>query len=469
MLRNDMLKRLSVMSFTLLPMAAAIAAGPYGATNAGSPSSSGGPLAIGGITGLVMDNNSSVALTLSPGPYQVVNPSTLGAFVVPSIYNNGVVGACAITPDRSTAFVTGLTNQVQVINLTSAPPRIVSSVQTTSSAEGLSLTPNGKYLLSATGGAVCGASGIDVISVANWADQGQFVPYGGGAQSVSACDNGVDVVSTTSFGSQGAGAPTGQSGGSGYGSGILNQLKISPNGALSNFGHVYLSFPVNNSVCAPGSRAAVALSENGVVASYALPLGATGQTGPASYLKGIRAQSAAFSPDGTVLYVRYDGGNFCAGVVNSESPKGECSDAIRPSKYRYDYPVTGGVIAFAFNPGNGQIGHELWQTGLDVDTNGYYGIKQIAVTLDGKQVLVPGLNGLNVLTATNGAPNVVTNNSLSYGTGICLVPTAATSSTAPPNPCLYHACQTSVAPPPPLIPPPCGYYQVNCKQQDPPT
>jgi len=276
---------------------------------------------------------------------------------VTGIPSGGVVGDCTITPDGTTAFVTTFNHEVFPIDLGSDAPVLGAAIATGQPTEDVSLTPDGKYLLVSDGSL---NAPISVIDVALRTKLWDFTASSAHT-SVEVCDDGTSVLYSDSF------------------SGTLGLLKLAKDGSLSDAGFATAG-AWTNAYCAPGSHVAVVNSSGGWN-SYTLP-----GLSPVGSVTSTDPQSGTFSPDGQRFYAR-----------------GQSA-----------------VQAFAFDPQTGQFGAELWTASLPPYAASYFGIEQIAVTPDGKELYVTHGDQLSALDAQTGQTLVVLEAPELQGTtGVC--------------------------------------------------
>ena len=212
--------------------------------------------------------------------------------------------------------------------------------------EDLSLARDGKFLVVSDGSAV---APLAVINVATRAVVGTL-PATTDNNSVDVCDDGSVLVTSAM-------------------SSVVKRLKISETGTLTDTGQVLTLPPgVNNAVCAPGSKAGVAvLFTSGQLISFLVEsMTAVSTQG----LPGGPALTAAFNSNGTSVFVRG--------------------------------PST--MTAYAFDPATGVIGASAWSRSLTMG-NGFFGVDQVALDPAGRRVYAttPGL--IVSLDAASGAFN----------------------------------------------------------------
>ena len=295
--------------------------------------------------GLVTDNESD-ELRFFNADSGVILASVQGA-------PGRIVGDCAISEDESTGFSSNAGRNISVFKFSdSATGTSVdfSSIEISNAGVDMSLSPDGKLLVSSGAGNIDEPlSIIDTDLQLEVATAELFLDH----TSAEFCDDGTLLVTTT-FGNSFA---------SPFDNAIYD-ARVGPDGELTLGGNRLSSgAQPNNGSCAPGSKAGVLLDRNAGLTSFTLP--GLRQVDSIT-LSSNTAVAAVFNRAGDRLYVR----------------------------------TTDTVEAFDFNPFNGTMKAD-WVQQVSYSAE-YFGIDQIAIDMDSGKLYVDGGRSLLILDPESG-------------------------------------------------------------------
>jgi len=314
----------------------------------------------GGAIGMVVDNVTGLVSVFDPAT-DVVTGSV-------AIATSGVEGDCSISADLTRGYVTNFGSVIQVIDLTVSPPILAgppNPIPIGNAGEDTSLTPDGNFLIVSDG---AGPNyPLSIIDVAAQVEIGTYSLTGSDHISVEVCGDGT-ILSTSP-------------------AGTVYHGSIDGFGVITTSGANLAGAGDMNAYCAPGLQTGIGIKVSNLITSFSLPsmnlLDSQSLTGG-----GINIQSAAFSTDGTMIFVRTDLG----------------------------------VEAYGYNPATGAIASLIWATIVDTPTF-YFGMEQILSHPDGRKLYVSGGNApVQILDPATGAfVGTLTDPAISQPTGICLV------------------------------------------------
>ena len=285
--------------------------------------------------------------------------TVLGSVAVPS---GQAIGDCSITPDQALGFVTNFQGQVSVIDLTAlswAPG--INPIPISNNREDTSITPDGGCVVVCDGSLPQPVSSIDIASRA----QVDTVSLGSNCNSVDVCSDGTVLATSTN--------------------GLIHRLTIDGSCMLTDTGDsISTGGSTNNVTCAPDAASLVASNWSpSQVRSFTTPPLA----GPVSVqsLSGSEGLSAAFSPDGGVLYARsnnaVDAFDYAAGVIGPSLP---------------GFPISAGY------------------------RRAFYGMEQLALHPNGSKLYVPNPGSLDIFDANTGVfIKSIVDSAISSPTGVC--------------------------------------------------
>lgn len=295
--------------------------------------------------GMVTDNESN-ELRLFNADTGVILASLQGA-------PGQIVGDCAISEDESTGFTSNAGRNISVFKFSDAASGSMvdfSSIEISNAGVDMSLSPDGKLLVSTGAGNIDEPlSIIDTDLQTEVATSELFLDH----TSAEFCDDGTLLVTTT----------YGNSFASPFDNAIYD-ARVSPTGELTLGGNRLSSgAQPNNGSCAPGSKSGVLLDRNAGLTSFTLP----GLKEVDFFaLSGGTAVAAVFNQTGDRLYVR----------------------------------TTDTVEAFDFNPFNGTMKSD-WVQQVSFSAE-YFGIDQIAIDMDSGKLYVDGGRALLILDPASG-------------------------------------------------------------------
>jgi len=308
--------------------------------------------------------------------------------VIASLQGNlgRISGDCALSRDETTGFTSNAGRNISVFSFSSAATgrtAEVSSIEISNAGVDLSLSPDGRYLVSV------GAGNIDEpLSIVDTASQREVSTNGEFLDNTSAefCDDGTLLLTTT----------YGHSFARPYDNAIYD-ARLDPGGELQlNGSRLSSGATPSNSSCAPGSGAGVLLDREAGLTSFTLP---GIRKADFAQLQGGTAIAAVFNRSGDRLYVR----------------------------------TTYSVEAFDFNPLNGMMQAD-WVQKVPFSAE-YFGIDQIAIDPADGKLYVDGGSVLLILDPDNG--NQLGRVSAGDATGVCFAqqhprrPAQAIAQTAP--------------------------------------
>ncbi len=299
-------------------------------------------------------------------------------------------GDCAIKADQTIGFATNFINQVWAINLTTSPPLLAPApnpIPIVNLGEDLSFSPDESFLLACDGGLV---QPISVIHVATRTEVSTF-SLGHDCNSVDVCKDGSVLVTSIITGN-------------------VRRLTLSGSGILTDTGEVLFSggsgFPSgpNNVTCAPdGNSAVVVRRDPRQIRSFLIPgltlvdtraLSGTSPTGI----------SAAFTPTGTELFARSNGG---------------------------------AVDRFSYNPATASLSASPALIIPISSTLAFTGMEQMAVHPDGTKLYVSQPGAVKVYDVSSGAllatithPDIVSPTGICFPGGASNVPPAVAANSA---------------------------------------
>jgi len=277
-------------------------------------------------------------------------------------------GDCTLSRDESTGFTSNAGRNISVFTFsetTMGKSAEISSISISNAGVDLSLSPDGRYLVSTGAGNV--GEPLSIIDTAGKREVATSTVFLDNT-SAEFCDDGT-LLLTTTFGKTFA-RPFDNA---------IYDARLGPGGALQLTGNRLSSgAQPNNSSCAPGSGAGVLLDREAGLTSFTLP---GIRKADFAQLQGGTAVAAVFSRRGDRLYVR----------------------------------TSYSVEAFDFNPLNGMMQAD-WVQAVPFSAE-YFGIDQIAIDpLDGK-LYVDGGKMLLILDPGSGRP--VGRVSAGDATGVC--------------------------------------------------
>jgi len=295
--------------------------------------------------GMVADNESDM--------FQLFDADS-GVLVASLQGEKGRVSAdCALSEDETTGFASHANRHIsifQLVDTLTGRDAVYSSIEISNTGVDLSLSPDGRLLISTGAGNVYEPlSIIDTASKTEIAATDLFLDH----TSAEFCDDGTLLLTTT------------------YGHSLAQPLDnamydatVSPDGELQLSGHRLSSgSQPNNGSCAPGSRSGVLLDREAGLTSFTLPGMVKADF---ATLNSPTAVAAVFSQSGDRLYVR----------------------------------TTRSVEAFDFNPFNGEMTAD-WVKPVAYSSE-YFGVDQIAVHPDSGQIYVDGGRELLILDPVSG-------------------------------------------------------------------
>jgi hypothetical protein len=300
--------------------------------------------------------------------------TVLGTISLP-VSGGATIGDCSIAPDQTVGFVTDFLRQVWVIDLTVSPPALASGpnpIPIANPGEDTVLSPDGKFLL------VCDGSSPEPISIIDIATRTQVHTFhlGTDCNSIDVCEDG-SVLVTSDIAH------------------AVRRLTLGATGNLVDTGELLFlgSFNggANNVYCAPGGRTGIVVMRSPQeIRSFTIPglhevdiqpLSGTAYTGI----------SGVFSPDGERFHARGNGGF---------------------------------IDTFLYDPVTGALGAAPVLTLPVANTGTFYGIDQLALSLDGSRLYVPDDDVLRVYAAATGVElDTLTSPAFLDLTGVCLSPT----------------------------------------------
>ena len=268
--------------------------------------------------------------------------------------NHGQInGDCALSRDESTGFTSNAGSNISVfqfLDAESGKTAEISSIAISNAGVDLSLSPDGRFLVSAGAGRVDEPlSVIDTVSKVEVTTSAPFLDH----TSAEFCDDGT-LLLTTTYGNTFA-KPFDNA---------IYDAYLNADGELQLVGNRLSSgAQPNNSSCAPGSSAGVLLDREAGLTSFTLP---GIRKADFAALQGGTAVAAVFNRSGDRLYVR----------------------------------TTYTVEAFDFNPINGMMKAD-WVQPVSFSAE-YFGIDQIAIDPLSGNLYVDGGKMLLILDPQNG-------------------------------------------------------------------
>lgn len=309
--------------------------------------------------GLVADNASSSVIAFDPNTDTVTG-------VVPIPLIGSPIGAVAISKDGTLGFVTNFANQIYVLDLTVSPPVLAGGtnpILISNVGEDLSITADGKYLLSTN-------PGISIVDIASRTEIGT---NGAVTVGIQACpDNSVLAAD--------------------YPDGVTRRFTIDSAGTLTDTGETLTATQPMNAAC--GFRSTTALIPEfspGQVQSVGIPGMGLLDTEPLS----SGGQTVVVNGPGNRVFVRH-------------------SDCVTPSVNVFDYDSASGAITptgifiplTPFTP-----------PALDC----WFGIDQMALHPYGKKLYVSDIGKVNVYNPVNGGLlTTITDPAIQNPTGIAV-------------------------------------------------
>jgi len=295
-------------------------------------------------------------------------------------------GDCALSGDESTAFTSNAGRNISVFRFSAATAgdtAEISSIEISNAGVDLSLSPDGRYLVSV------GAGNIDEpLSIIDTSSQREVATSSAFLDNTSAefCDDGTLLLTTT----------YGQSFARPFDNAIYD-ARLGAGGQLQLAGGRLSSGATpSNSSCAPGSHTGVLLDREAGLTSFTLP---GIRKADYAHLQGGTAVAAVFNRSGDRLYVR----------------------------------TSYSVEAFDFNPFNGTMQAD-WVQEVPLSAE-YFGIDQIAVDPADGNLYVDGGSMLLILDPLSG--HRLGQVSAGDATGVCFAqqqprrPSSAVFQTAP--------------------------------------
>jgi len=279
-----------------------------------------------------------------------------------------ISGDCALSRDETTGFTSNAGRNISVFRFSAASTgrtAEVSSIDISNAGVDLSLSPDGRYLVSV------GAGNIDEpLSIVDTASQREVATNGEFLDNTSAefCDDGTLLLTTT----------YGHSFARPFDNAIYD-ARLGPGGELKLAGSRLSSGATpSNSSCAPGSSAGVLLDREAGLTSFTLPGILKADF---AHLQGGTAVAAVFNRSGDRLYVR----------------------------------TSYSVEAFDFNPFNGAMRAD-WVQEVPFSAE-YFGIDQIAIDPADGNLYVDGGRMLLILDPESG--NQLGRVDAGDATGVC--------------------------------------------------
>jgi len=310
--------------------------------------------------GLLTDNETDELHLFDAGTGSVIaslqgNPGRIG-------------GDCALSRDESTGFTSNAGRHISVFRFSAGMAggtAEISSIAISNAGVDLSLSPDGRYLVSV------GAGNIDEpLSIVDTAGQSEVATSGEFLDNTSAefCDDGTLLLTTT----------YGRSFARPFDNAIYD-ARLGDGGELQLAGNRLSSGATpGNSSCAPGSKSGVLLDREAGLTSFTLP---GLDKADFAHLQGGTAVAAVFNRGGDRLYVR----------------------------------TSYSVEAFDFNPLDGTMRAD-WVRHFPFSAE-YFGIDQIAVDPVDGNLYVDGGSMLLILDPANGEP--MGGVSAGDATGVC--------------------------------------------------
>jgi hypothetical protein len=313
--------------------------------------------------GMVADNDAPHSVTV----FDADSVTVLGTIILPFI---GAVGDCSIAPDQTVGFVTDFLRQVWVIDLTVSPPALASGpnpIPIANPGEDTVLSPDGKFLLVCDGRLPAPISVIDIAM----RTQVHTFDLGTDCNSIDVCEDGSVLVTSEN-------------------TGVVRRLTLGATGNLADTGETLsldFSSGSNNVYCAPGGRTGIVV------------------------LHGPREIRSFIIPGLHQVDIRPISGSGISGVFSSD---GE----------RFYARGNGGFIdTFLYDPATGALGAAPVFTLPVASATTFFGIDQLALSMDGSRLFVPDDDVLRVYAAATGAElDTLTSPAFSDLTGVCLSP-----------------------------------------------
>lgn len=279
-----------------------------------------------------------------------------------------ISGDCALSVDESTGYTSNAGRNISVFSFADAAPgksADITSIAISNAGVDLSLSPDGRFLVSAGAGLIDEPlSIIDTVKRVELATSTPFLDH----TSAEFCDDGT-LLLTTTFGNSFA-TPFDNA---------IYDARVSAAGEVEMGGSRLSSgAQPNNSSCAPGSGAGVLLDREAGLTSFTLP---GLEKADFAKLHGGTAVAAVFSRAGDRLYVR----------------------------------TTNTVEAFGFDPVSGAMTAD-WVQPLSFSAE-YFGIDQIAINPASGGLFVDGGRELLILDPASGAQTGSVNSG--DATGVC--------------------------------------------------
>lgn len=264
-----------------------------------------------------------------------------------------ISGDCALSEDETTGFSSNAGRNISVFRFSdsdSGKKIDFSSIEISNAGVDMSLSPDGRLLVSTGAGNV--DEPLSIIDTARQIEVATSAPFLDHT-SAEFCDDGTLLLTTT------------------YGTSFVSPFdnamydaRVSPAGELQLGGNRLSSgAQPNNGSCAPGSKSGVLLDRNGGLTAFTLP--GLKEVDFAA-LHGGTAVAAVFNRFGDRLYVR----------------------------------TTNTVEAFDFNPFTGMMTAD-WVQPVSFSAE-YFGIDQIAIDLDSGNLYVDGGRALLILDPESG-------------------------------------------------------------------
>jgi hypothetical protein len=287
---------------------------------------------------------------LSVTVFDADTDTVLGVVAIPP---GGIIGDCVVTADQTQAFVANAFWKIWVIDLTTTPPMLAlgtNPIVTTSRADDLSITPDGRFLVVTSGGST---QPLSVVDIASRVEVSTFLP-GFDVNSVEVGSDG-SVLATSLYGNS------------------VHRFTISESGILTDTGErMDLRFP-NNVFVAPGGTVGVAVArQTKEIRSFAIP---GMQVMSVRYASGDYGISGVFHPAGGRAYVR--SGWRSPGYVESFGLDTDASGRLQAAA---DFSVV-----------------------VPDGTSKMYGVDQMAIHPDGTKLYVSQRSRLAILDAATGA------------------------------------------------------------------
>jgi hypothetical protein len=295
--------------------------------------------------GLVADDNGSVHV------FETGTNTVLGTVAIPDPDHDNTNGDCSVASNGIFGFVTDFDNEIWVIDLTQSPPVLASGINPipiSNPGEDIAVTPDGQYLVITDGTGGDDPCPISVVDIASRTEVSTKTVAPNHCAVDTLSDGSVLVVS--------------------YDSSTAYRLTIDSAGNLNDTGETLpVEYP-NNIYGAPNAK-------TGFVVEYWSKeiriFGIPGLDQLHTLSLPDEGVCAVMHPDGRKIYVRTDKGY---------------------------------VLAYAFDPNTGAPESVPFFIIPVAECISYFGMDQMAITPDGRQLYVPEGNLIKVYNAVTGEP-----------------------------------------------------------------